>query len=158
MMKPTASTNAEIDRLLKEHYEFGECILEDVRWRHRGATLDLVFDYVWQGQAQFDSANSRRINYGNIRADLNRAELKVVRFHVVQEFHIRNALNDLACENIYELGEGFSEVAALRLADDDQLVASYRSLAVPAHHVICWWEGNRRIDIVFSEMEVIDSR
>jgi hypothetical protein len=156
MINLPVSSKAEIGRLLKGHYGFGECVLEDVRWKHQGTTLDLVFNYIWLDSTD-TLTDSGQVSSGEIRADLGRPELRILRFHIVQEYHVHNDLNDLACENVYELGEGFSEVAAVRLEDDPVYIAKYQSLARPFHHVTCWWEAGRRIDVVFSELQVIST-
>jgi len=152
----TATTTEEIRRSLAMHYEFGECILEDVRWRREGTVLDLVFNYVWEGYAAVDPPAARRRDYGRIRQDLDRPVTKTLRFHLVQEFRVFNALNDLHCANPEEIGWGLSEVAAVRAEESESVLSPYAGLATPMHHVACRWEGERRIDVVFSSLEVID--
>jgi hypothetical protein len=51
---------------------------------------------------------------------------------------------------------GISEVASIRLEEDSLFLSKYRHLAIPFHHLTCWWENDRRIDIVFSELEIMD--
>ena len=121
---------------------FEECILEDVRWRHYGTVVDLVFDYVW-------------VSDGTVRSDFEPSNLKVLTFHNVQEFHLFNGQSEHMALHPEELNWGASEVAAVRIVDEPGILRSYAHLPIPIHHVRCAWEGDRRIDIVFSTLEVV---
>lgn len=127
---------------LRHHNDFGECVLEEVRWEHFGTVIVLVFDYVWDDD-------------GAIRASLNVPLLKTLRFHNVQELHVLNALSEHLSLHPSEVNWGLSEVAAVQLVDDPEVLARYQSLPIPLHHLRCSWEGERHIDIVFSTLEVL---
>lgn len=130
-----------IEAYLKQHHDFGECILEDVRWRHFGTVIDLVFDYIWTAA-------------GTVRPEYMPPALKTISLHGVQELHIHNSLSEYMSLHPNELNWGLSEVSSVRVINNEQLLARYRSLPLPLHHLRLNWEGERRIDAVFGTMEV----
>lgn len=134
-------TADEIAAVLEDHHSFGECILEDVRWRDYGITLDLVFNYIWD-------------NGDRVRDNLDQPLLKTVTFHGVREFHVRNELNEAMLLSPERINWGIGEIAVMRIADDPHFLARYGGLPVPTHHVVCQWESERRVDVVFTSMEV----
>lgn len=140
-------TEESIRRFLQQHHEFGECVLLDIRWHHFGTVLDLVFDYAWD-DIRAGERQSR------IRADVNTPLLKTIRCHLVEELHLKNGLTPAMMESPRSIAWGFSEVAAVRLENDERFLSPYRSALVPFHHLACLWEEERRIDLVFSWMEV----
>ncbi len=136
-----AKTKAEIRELLRSYHNFSECIIEDMRWRDYATTLDVMFNYIWDGQE-------------GISLDPKQPELVVVRFKLVQEFRLNNALNSYMCAHPEELNWGLNEVAMVKISDDDA-PQSYPFLPISFNHVILLWEGERKIDILFSEMEIL---
>ena len=76
----TFESSEAINEYLRTHAQFGECILEDVVWRHFGTVVDFVFDYIWSDD-------------GTVRMD-ERKDLRTLTFSNVQELHVRNALGD----------------------------------------------------------------
>ncbi|GAA2213980.1 hypothetical protein GCM10009850_094440 [Nonomuraea monospora] len=121
----------DIERLLTGHRHFEECLLADVRWRHYGTTVELVFNSIWDGD--------------RIRPDiLARPRLVTVRLHLVQEFRLANAINEAVARDPESLDWGFSEVAMVSLAEEG-----------PDHHRLAvLWEGDRRIDVVFRGLDI----
>lgn len=138
----TFESSEAINDYLRTHEEFGECILEDVVWRHFGTVVDFVFDYIWSDN-------------GTVRTDLDqRKDLRTLTFSNVQELHVRNALGEDMCLHPEDLDWGLSEVSSVRLVNDEAVLTPYQTLPLPFHHLRCAWEGtdSRRIDIVFSTM------
>lgn len=133
-------TSAAMIAYLNRHRDFEECVLEEVRWRHFGTVIDLVFDYIWTDE-------------GAVRPEYIPPTSKTIRLHGVQELHVYNALSEYMTLHPEELSWGLSEVSSVRLVDDQQVLAAYRFLALPLHHLRCNWEGERRIDVVFVTME-----
>lgn len=127
--------------LLARYHNFGECILLDVRWKQRGFSLELVFDYIWKGEDV-------------VRDNLDVEERVVIRFSAVQEFHASHEWNDYILSEPEIINWGSAEVAQVRLEDSEPLLGKYRSRPMPFHHVSIRWESERRIDIVFSELEI----
>lgn len=134
-------SSESIEAYLKQHHDFGECILQDISWRHFGTIIDLVFDYIWT-------------DAGTVRPEYKPSVQKTIRLHGVQELHIYNALNESMSLHPDKLNWGLSEVSSVRLMNDELLLARYCTLPLPLHHLRLNWEGDRRIEAVFGTMEV----
>jgi len=129
--------------LLAKYNNFEECILLDVRWKEWGYSMELVFDYIWKEKDV-------------VRENLGIEEERIViRFSAVQEFHARNEWNDTNLREPQEMGWGAGEVALIRLENSETFLEKYRSRPVPFYHVAILWESERRIDVVFSQLEVL---
>lgn len=126
---------------LRENRNFEECLLVDVRWRHFGTVIELVFDYTWTSD-------------GCVRGEYAPADLRTLVLRNVQELHVCNALNEYMSLHPEELNWGLSEVASVRVLDEHRFLSKYQSLPVPFHHLRCSWEGDRTVDVVFSTLEV----
>lgn len=118
-----------------------ECILLDVAWRNQGTTIELRFNYIWDEQKE-------------VRASLDSEDVVVLRFHSVQEFHVKNDLNDFMLKEPDYLNWGLSEIAKVVVEKDSTILAHYKTPVVSMHHIAVRWEGERRIDIIFSGLEV----
>jgi len=150
-----ADTKAAIRKLLYQHYVFAECIIEDVEWKNQGATVDVLLNYIWSDTDGWGFDQKSYVKEGLIRANLEQEIIKTIRFHLVQELHVQNWLpSDL--EPLESLGWGFSEVSDIRLQEDNLFLSKYRNLPRKYHHITFMWEGDRRIDVVFAAMEVLD--
>jgi hypothetical protein len=154
-MKITPSV--EIREVLFNHYHFGECALTKVVWMAYGTVLEFVFDYIYQDSEgfQIDSRGNPTTREPKIRPDLDQPLIKTLRFHSVQEFHVYNRLNDAQLDNPDQINWGFGEVSAVTLEDSSQFLANYRHQSSTFHHVAVTWEGDRRIDVVFAKLEVV---
>ncbi len=131
---------AAICSYLEQQRHFAQCILEDLCWRHYGTVLELVFDYIWTDE-------------GDVRPEYAGKNIKTMVLRNVQELHMWNALNEHMTLHPDDLNWGLSEVAAVRLIEDDTLLANYAKLSVPFHHLGLRWEGDRRVDVIFGTME-----
>jgi hypothetical protein len=134
----------DIREFLRVHHGFGECVLTDVRWEHHGTVITLVLNYIWDEE-------------GNVRGNLDEPDFVSLRLFNVQEFHLRNALSEYLSLHPAELGWAISEVADVQLVEESELLVPYEKLPIPLHHIRFIWEGDRRIDIIFSTMEVVKS-
>lgn len=126
---------------LRRHRDFEECVLEDVRWLHFGTTVELVFDYIWDHD-------------GTVRPEYAPANRKTLVLRNVQELHVWNALSEYMVLHPNELNWGLSEVSSVRLVDDEQVLGRYALLPIPLHQLRCNWEHERRVDVVFSTLDV----
>lgn len=132
----------QISGWLEEHHNLEECVLEDVRWQRYGTVIDLAFDYIWSNDLIVRSEDT--------------CVTKTLRFHVVQEFVLFNGLTADTSLRPAALNWGISEVAIVQLVRDSQRLEKYGGLPVPVHHLVCLWEGERRIDVVFSVLEILE--
>jgi len=80
---------------------------------------------------------------------------KTLTLRNVQELHVRNALSEYMVLHPDELNWGLSEVSSVRVVDDAEVLSRYQFLPIPLHHLRCNWEGERRIDVVFSTLDVV---
>jgi hypothetical protein len=150
-----ADTKAAIRKLLYQHYEFAECIIANVVWKNQGATVDVLLNYIWSDTNGWGFDQRFYVKEGLIRANLELEIIKTIRFHLVQELHVQNWLpSDL--ESLESLGWGFSEVSAIRIHEDNLFLSKYRNLPREYHHITFRWEGDRRIDVVFAAMEILE--
>ncbi|RBQ21869.1 hypothetical protein DP939_04120 [Spongiactinospora rosea] len=129
---------AAIRAALADHQSFGECVITDVGWAHHGTSIEVPFDYIWNGDGT------------RIRDDLgSRPHIVVVRAVLVQEMHLANALNPSMLQEPERMNWGLSEVAQVVLVEDSELARPYsHPRGLPCHHLAIEWEADRRIDIV----------
>lgn len=132
----------EMMKSLASVRNFQECILEDVRWRHFGTIVEFVFNYIWADD-------------GSVRSELLAPARKSIVFHNLQELHIVNGLNSYQSLHPVELNWGISEVASVRVIEDEALVGRYSNLPIAVHHIRCSWEVARRIDVVCASIEIL---
>ena len=62
-----------------------------------------------------------------------------------------NALNSKMLRNPESINWGLNEVALVKVVDDRLQI--YEHSPVPLTHLAFLWEGERRIDVIFSELE-----
>jgi hypothetical protein len=127
--------------LLAKYYNLEECVLLDVRWKQWGFSLELVFDYIWKEKDV-------------VRNNLDVEDRVVVRFSAVQEFHASYEWNHNILSEPKVLDWGSAEVARVCLENSESFLAKYHSRPMPFHHVAVRWESERRMDVVFSELEI----
>ncbi|MFI0417419.1 hypothetical protein [Spongiactinospora sp. 9N601] len=135
---------AAIRAALAHYQNFGECIITDVGWAHYGTSIEVSFDYIWDGT--------------RIRDDLGtRPHIVVVRAVLVQEMHLGNALNVSMLEHPEKLNWGLSEVAQVVLVEDSDMARPYsHPSGLQCHHLAIRWEAKRRIDMVAFGFELDD--
>lgn len=126
----------EVETWIAKHNGFSECIIERLVLSHYGTTFEVVMNYIWDAN-------------GSVRSDLDESRQIIIRFLLVQELRINNALTRellVASENI---NWGLNEVALVTLVKERDQLGSDPSFM----HLAFLWEGNRRIDVVFSQLE-----
>lgn len=141
ILTDASSIRDELEKL----YNLQDCVITNVKWEHQGTNIAFYFNYSWTDD-------------GRIRPNLNIDQIVVLRFNIVQQFYVKNALNSSMVSNPEYMNWGLSEVAAVRLANEEKFLAPYKELPVSFHHVIFVWEHvqpePRHIDIVFSTLEI----
>jgi len=131
-----------IKNLLENFQNFDDCILLSIKWTDFGNTLELTFDYIWDEN-------------GKLRHNLNEEEPIVLRFKLVQEFNFKSGLNKSMVLEPEQINWGINEISCIRLLESSDMLKQYESLPKGFHHVGIFWEFDRQIDIIFSEMEII---
>ena len=126
----------EIENVLRQHKEFSECIIEEFVLRDYATTFEVVINYIWNVD-------------GTIRSNVNEPVRVRLTFRSVQELRFINALTDQMLKNPEAINWGLNEVSLIRLEKDP--VESIETLT----QVAFLWEGDRRIDVYFIELEVI---
>jgi hypothetical protein len=133
------SNRKEIEEFFREHKNFSECIIEKLALKDYGATLEVVFNYIWTESVE-------------LRPNLDERYEIVLRFRLVQELHINNALNSSMLRDPESINWGLNEVALVKVVDDNELQRDEPS-PVPLTHLAFFWEGDRRIDVIFHKLE-----
>lgn len=136
------SQQHEIQELLNQHHSFSECIIADFDWARFGTEVELTLRYIYDDD-------------GHIYKSMDDWRTLVLRFLLVQELRISNGLTQTMCNRPEQLNWGFSEIALMKLVENSELAEPFRELSMPFHHMSILWETERRIDIVFSEIEII---
>ena len=126
---------------LKAYRNFAECILLEINWKNYMTTVELVFNYVWD-------------KLGKIRHDVDCIQRVTLSCNLVQEIHFKGGLNPSMCSEPTQINWGINEVALVRLQEQEDFLHPYHALPVPFHHLSVTWEFDRRIDIIFSNLDI----
>ncbi len=132
----------EIEDALRRYNNLSDCVIERIDWEHYATMLVFEIDNV-------------RTEDGRIRPDLDRLEIIVLKFSLIQEVHLQNALNSYMCLHPDEFSWGLNEISIAKVVNESDLLRSYVSLPIPFHHVSLLFPGNRQMDIIFSELELL---
>jgi hypothetical protein len=132
---------SEFSDLLGIYNHFDECIIMDVALRDYQTTLELYINNIWEKP-------------GTTRANIDDLDLVVVTFKLVQEIHIRNALNSAILMEPEHMSWGMNAIALIGIEDDHVLLDRYKDLPVRFHHAAIQWEDDRRIDVVFANLDI----
>lgn len=92
-----------------------------------------------------------------MRLNLNERNDIILRFHLVQELQMFNALTASMLEDPKSINWGLNEVALLKVIEDGASKPDKTS-AMPFNRLAFLWEGERRIEILFVELEVLCSQ
>jgi len=138
------SNREQIEAFLREHKGFSECIIEELALKDYGTTLEVRFNYVWS-----DS--------GDIRANLNEPFNIVLKFRLVEELHIKNSLSYSMLTKPKSINWGLNEIALLKVVGDSDALPTSESSGTLFTHLVFLWEGDRRIDVIFSEFEAFST-
>jgi hypothetical protein len=139
------SDTREIKVFLEEQREFSECIIEELALKNYGTTFEVVFNYIWN-----DS--------GELRANLDEPQGISLRFRLLQELRINNSLTSSMLRNPESINWGINEVALVKVMNDSNAFQTSEISQVPLIHVAFLWEGDRRIDVLFSEFEAVSDK
>ena len=129
----------DIQKFLIEHKGFAECIIEEFRLTDYGTTFEVALNYIWDAT-------------GQLRSNIDEPQRIVLRFRLFQELKINNSLNEQMLRHPEDINWGLNEIACIKLVGDKVEAGAEHSFIQLAFV----WEGNRRIDVVFLEFEVID--
>jgi hypothetical protein len=133
----------EIESALADLNHLQECIIIESLWYQFGLLVDVLINTT---------------DY-NMRVTTRKhlpTKYHILRFYLVQEFHILRDLNHPMQNNPEYIDWGINEIALVRLLAESPLLEKYRSDPLSFFHLAFKWEvDSRRIDIVFSRLEII---
>jgi len=138
------SNREQIEAFLREHKGFSECIIEEFIFKDYGTTLEVRLNYVWS-------------DWGDIRANLNEPRNIILKFRLVEDLHIKNSLSHSMLTEPESINWGLNEIALLKVVGDTNALQTPEPSEPLFTHVVFLWEGDRRIDIVFSEFEALST-
>lgn len=130
----------EIQAMLHAYGDLSECVVKSIVWSDYGTTVAITFDYIWTTD-------------GRVRGDDEERLLVELKFKLVQEFEMKNALRPSMVAEPAVINWGLNEVAQVLVRDDDRSEA-YAGYPVPFHHAVLRWEGTDWIHVVFSQLEI----
>ena len=129
----------DIEKFLIEHQGFKECIIEEFRLTDYGTTFEVAINYIWDA-------------IGQLRSNIDEPQRLVLRFRLVQELHINNALTQQMLRHPENINWGLNEIARIKFVKETVEAGSER----PFMHLAFVWEGDRRIEVIFSEFEALN--
>lgn len=131
------SESKHIEKFLIEHRGFAECIIEEFLLTDYGTTFEVAINYIWDAT-------------GKLRSNIDEPQTIVLRFKLIQELHINNALTGQMLRHPEDINWGLNEIARIKLVSDTVEAGSEYSFI----HLVFVWEGDRRMEVIFSEFEV----
>jgi hypothetical protein len=133
----------EMQALVHAYRDFAECIVESIEWFDHGTSIGITFDYIWKPD-------------GRVRADDEERLLVHLRFKLVHEFEMKNALKPAVLTDESAIGWGLCEVSRL-VVQDDERSRWVQGSTIPTHHASLRREAGAWIDIVFGKLEVTEA-
>lgn len=133
---------SEMQALLEAYRGFSECVVKSITWRDYGTTVEIALDYIWNPD-------------GTVRSDDEDRLLVKLRFRLVQEFSMKNALRPAVIENPSLINWSFNEIA-LMVVQADERSSLYAAGPATFYHAALLWETGSWIDVVFSELDVAE--
>lgn len=130
-----------IDLLLKKYNNFEECTIKSISISDYGLKVEIVVDYIWE-------------NKNGIKEIGPNKNLVLMKFTGVQELLIRNNFNDDMINYPTELNWGINEFSLVKLENNPDILAKYQNSMYNFKHLAFLWEDERRIDIVFINLEI----
>ena len=131
------SESKNVEKFLIEHRGFAECIIQEFLLTDYGTTFEVAINYIWDAT-------------GEIGLNIDESQTIVLRFKLVRELRINNALTEQMLTHPDDINWGLNEIARIKLVSDAVEAGSEHSFI----HLAFVWEGNRRIEVIFSEFEV----
>ena len=133
-------SDKEIAAFLNKHNGFSEGIIEELSLTDYGTTFEIRMTHDWakpDGEKTWPAP-----------------KFVILRFRLMQELHITNALTPPMLRSPESINWGLNEVAIVKLLANEAPFSLGRNY--PGFHRLAFlWEGERRIDVVFSELEVV---
>lgn len=128
----------EIEAFLRQHNAFAECIIEELALKHYATTLEVVINYIWDDD-------------GGIRSNLDESRRILLRFQLVEALNIKNGLTLAMLKHPEDMNWGMNEIALVELTMDAETERS----EVGYKHLTFFWEGDRRMDVIFVNFEAL---
>lgn len=132
----------DIRRLLKEHGNFAECVIEQMTLSDYGTTFTVVMSCDWAQRSRRQEDESSPPIFISFS------------FRLVQELHVTNALNAAMLTIPESLNWGMNEVSAVQVVEENPIFWPNPHQDRRFSRVAFLWEGGRRIDVVFSDLDV----
>lgn len=132
----------KIKAYLHNYEDLGECVLEKIAFKNYGVAIELEFYNIWNGKGQMKFKKTNRL---------------ILKFNLIQEFKFKGALNRFMVAEPEQINWGINEIAAIRITDNPEILKPYSGFSIPFHHAEIVWEQDRRIDIVFGDLDIIDT-
>ena len=131
------STAEQISDFLHENFDFAECIIESITFSNFQTDVTICLNFIWDP-------------LGNVREDLDHVKkLVFLRFHLVESFTLINEWTKAMFDEPESIGWGINEIALIRVKDQKSRLGPKKFVELEFV-----WEGNRRIQIAFSELTV----
>ncbi|HEX2868062.1 MAG TPA: hypothetical protein VHO03_13535 [Ignavibacteriales bacterium] len=131
-----------MENLLKKYNYFDDCYLKEIKWSNNFIGLDIIIDYIWEGK--------------KVRKNLDEEKLIKLSFSHVQKFIFYNNLDSNFFKYEDEIGWGFNNFSIIKLENNSEMLAPYLGFPRKFNHLSILWESERRIDIVFGDLEAIE--
>lgn len=130
----------ELTALLDLYHSFEECVIEEIRFTDFATSVVIVLNNIWNPS-------------GSLRENLDVKQLVTLKFVLVEEFRIFNALSETMRTHAQEMNWGFNEISMIRLEPES---TSTGSLGVrnASNYVSILWENDRQIEIGFEQLHV----
>jgi hypothetical protein len=136
---------ASIDEALARYRHFQECLLRELRMTEFGITLELDFEYIWDDEDATGATLAATSRLVTLALDL------------VQEVRVITAPPRAIVAEPERADWGLTEVALVRLMPSSDLLDKHHEADVPLHHLVVEWEGDRRVDVIFARLRVVNS-
>src|SRR3712207_2932217 len=98
---------SEMRALIESYRGFSECVAKSITWYDHGTTIEIAIDYIWHPD-------------GTVRGDNEDRLLVKLRFRLVQEFWMKNALRPAVIEDPSLINWSFNEIALMVVQTDER--------------------------------------
>jgi hypothetical protein len=133
----------DIRLFIQAHGSFSEWIINQIKLSDYGTTLEVTLTGNWTHDPTITEVKSPRPTHISLI------------FRLVQEFRVNNALNVAMLNNPESLNWGLNEISALRIVEENPMFWPKPYEHKRFSHVTFLWEGQRKIDVVFSTLDVV---
>ena len=137
------SSFTEIEGYVSARKGFQECIINSFWWAHEGLSFLVEMNYIWDASDE-------------IRDNLDEPKLITLEFFLTQSLRFENALNRSILDKPENVNWGHREISILRVSHDHPQLSRFGVHGLDFYHADFAWESAQRLEIVFSELRVID--